>query len=797
MNKRSLLFVSLVGVAFLGCQIFFGYNDFRSCKALSEKQKTISEEVLSVTKSMGLSVSPWTVSSDEEAQKNHYAVRVGNKLLLLNQGPAESSVYSSGASWNFIEETTTFDNVRVALYNEASESVVMSNVGKVFLPVTNESLPVLVVEFRNNQEPVVFVGQYRQDQGKIYNKDSTVFGTSLVFWRSGNEYLPLGIYNSKEERLESLDLPITKAAIFNESQGSYAHANAGQYFVLSNDYMQLVISQDSGSIEGINLPFSSENNKSIVNEIGFDRDLVVQAPSESSFPGLPSVGANNQPVSDEIGGYYPLLRRGVLADPKKRTPSSYHALNIVSGRDLVNPLANGYRVAVFNGNTLELESNDGSVKKIYKLPESPEKQPYAFEVEVGLAHGSEDLWITSGIPEVEIMSSAFTPAIKYRAIKKNKGQLDKVKLPKAKDPLAVRGGVYPQWILNSNGYFGIILSPLTDIPAGYASSYIPGSTVPTRLSLISPKNQAYPASKYPGYETLLPLPKEKGTHRFLVYAGPLAEPTLRALDKAYTNPQGESPQYLDSTTFRGLFAFITEPFAALLFIIMKFFRMITGSWGISIILLTVFLKLLLYPLNAWSIRSMRRMQKLSPYIQEIQQKYKKEPKRAQMEIMTLYKTNKVNPITGCLPLLIQLPFLIAMFDLLKSSFLLRGASFIPGWIDNLTAPDVLFSWKTPVWFLGNEFHLLPILLGIVMFAQQKITALKKKGPATDQQRQQETMGTMMALLFTFMFYNFPSGLNIYWFSSMLLGVIQQWATNKILDSKHLKNEVSVNTKKHR
>ncbi|EPP33463.1 membrane insertase, YidC/Oxa1 family domain protein [Chlamydia psittaci C6/98] len=168
-----------------------------------------------------------------------------------------------------------------------------------------------------------------------------------------------------------------------------------------------------------------------------------------------------------------------------------------------------------------------------------------------------------------------------------------------------------------------------------------------------------------------------------------------------------------------------------------------------------------------------------------------------MEVMALYKTNKVNPITGCLPLLIQLPFLIAMFDLLKSSFLLRGASFIPGWIDNLTAPDVLFSWTTPVWFIGNEFHLLPILLGIVMFVQQKLSALKKKGPVTDQQRQQEAMGTMMALLFTFMFYNFPSGLNIYWFSSMLLGLIQQWVTNKILDRQHLKNEITVNKKKQR
>ncbi|BAE81307.1 inner membrane protein [Chlamydia felis Fe/C-56] len=794
MNKRSLLFVSLVGAAFLGCQIFFGYNDFRSCKALTEKQKTITEQVLPATKSMGLSVAPWTTSLGEETSKSQYAVRVGDRLLLLNQGGSANSIYSSGTRWDFIEETTACDNIHVALYREAGESLASLSTGKVFLPVTKEGLPVLVVEFRNNQEPVVFLGQYKQDQGKIYNKDSVVYGTSLVFWRSGNEYLLLGIYNSREERLESLDLPITKAAIFRDSQSANVDTNSGQCFVLSNEYMQLVISQESGSIEGINLPFSSENNRSIVNEIGFDRDLKSQVPSEASFPGLPSIGANNQAIPDSVGGYYPLLRRGILSDSKKQTPMSYHALNVVSGRDLVNPVASGYRVSVFNSNMLELESNDGSIKKTYKLPE---QQPYSFEVSVGLTQANEDLWITSGIPEVEIMSNAFTPAIKYHVIKKNKGQLDKVKLPKPKDPLALRSGVYPQWILNSNGYFGIILSPLTDIPAGYAASYVPGSSVPTRLSLLSPKNQAYPASKYPGYETLLPLPKQEGTYRFLVYAGPLAEPTLRALDQAYTNSKGESPQYLDCITFRGIFAFITEPFAALLFIIMKFFRMITGSWGISIILLTVFLKLLLYPLNAWSIRSMRRMQKLSPYIQEIQQKYKKEPKRAQMEVMALYKTNKVNPITGCLPLLIQLPFLIAMFDLLKSSFLLRGASFIPGWIDNLTAPDVLFSWTTPVWFIGNEFHLLPILLGIVMFAQQKLSALKRKAPVTDQQRQQEAMGTMMALLFTFMFYNFPSGLNIYWFSSMLLGLIQQWATNKILDSKHLKNEISISKKKQR
>ncbi|ANH79053.1 membrane protein insertase YidC [Candidatus Chlamydia sanziniae] len=792
MNKRALLFVSLIGIAFVGCQLFFGYKDFRSCKRLAEKQRVISKQALVATESVGLSVTSWSTSPDEEQERNHYVVRMGGHLFLLNTGDPAQAIYSEGQSWSLVDQTHAFDHVHVALYSSNLSSTSFMNPGKVFLPLV-ENLPVLVVEFRNNKEPLVFLGEYRQ--GKVVNKDSTIFGTSLVFWRSGNEYLPLGIYDSKEERLVTLNLPITQAVIFRDDQDLGKSLDSTSHYVLSNDYIQIVISEESGSIEGINLPFASVDNESIVNEIGFDRELAAQTSPEAIFPGFYSELPNGKKMENTNGGYYPLLRRGLLSEGKQSTPLEYHALNIVSGRELATPFALGYRVLTFTSEYIHLESRNGAVQKIYRLPSDASQQPYAFETEIVLAEEVEDIWLTSGVPEVEIMSNAFNPTMKYWVINKNKGQLDKVKLPKAKDSLILRSGVYPQWVLNSNGYFGIILTPLMDIPAGYGALYIPGSTVPTRLSALKARNQAYPASKYPGYEILLPLPKSKGSYRFLTYAGPLAEPTLKVLDKTYTGIKGENPHYLDSISFRGIFVFITAPFASLLFIIMKFFKIITGSWGISIILLTVFLKLLLYPLNAWSIRSMRRMQILSPHIQQIQQKYKNEPKRAQMEIMTLYKTNKVNPITGCFPLLIQLPFLIAMFDLLKSSFLLRGASFIPGWIDNLTAPDVLFSWKTSVWFIGNEFHLLPILLGIVMFAQQKMVAFHKV--VTDQQRQQQAMGNMMAILFTAMFYNFPSGLNIYWLSSMVLGIVQQWGTNKILDGKHLKNEVILNKKKHR
>jgi len=245
----------------------------------------------------------------------------------------------------------------------------------------------------------------------------------------------------------------------------------------------------------------------------------------------------------------------------------------------------------------------------------------------------------------------------------------------------------------------------------------------------------------------------------------------------YDAATDSSPKLESAISFHGWFSFISEPFAKFLFLLMKGCYFLTSSWGFSIILLTLALRIMLYPLNTWSIRSTLKMQEIGPQVQALQARYKKDPKRAQMEIMHLYREKGINPLSGCFPLLIQLPFLIGMFDLLKSTFELRGASFIPGWIDNLTAPDVLFSWGYPIFFIGNQFHLLPILLGGVMYLQQRYSSSLSPtaGVAmTDQQRQQKFMGNIMTIVFTLMFYNFPSGLNIYWLSSMLLGILQQW-----------------------
>lgn len=139
MNKRTLLFVSLVSAAFLGCQIFFGYRDLKSCQDLAEKQRAISEQILASTEQ--LSVVPWTASLEESESVNQYAIRLGNRLLLLTKGGSHPEVYSRGTSWSLIEQTSTFGGILVSLYGETGQEV-LSKGSSVYLPNQRDAFPV-------------------------------------------------------------------------------------------------------------------------------------------------------------------------------------------------------------------------------------------------------------------------------------------------------------------------------------------------------------------------------------------------------------------------------------------------------------------------------------------------------------------------------------------------------------------------------------------------------------------------------------------------------------------------------
>lgn len=561
---------------------------------------------------------------------------------------------------------------------------------------------------------------------------------------------------------------------------------AEKFYVIETPFQQLVFSNHGAALAEINLPFtSSSDQESVVKEIEFDRDMVEKHPDNAYFPLHPyyTAGENGQLEEHnkgKLGGYYPLLRRDLVRSGNGKSihiSPRYYALNIVSEYPEVSELV--YEVKEFKKDKIVFEAKQRHrrITKTYTIDTADGVVPYCLNLTVHLEGDSRGLWINSGIPEVEWISGAPAPALKYRITRNQKAVVENIDLPQ--DVLTVHSAS-PDWICNSNGFLGLILDSIKKPEPGYRVQRISGTTVPSRLVEIDAENNRFQADAMPGFMTLLPLQGTSGDTTFRIFAGPFAESVLKKVDQLYSNSAtGYNPDYIACQSFHGWFAFISEPFAKFLFILMKLFYQITGSWAFSIVLLTVALRIMMYPLNAWSNKSMIRLQQVAPQVSAIQERYKKDPKKAQVEIMNLYREKGVNPISGCLPMLIQMPFLIGMFDLLKSTFELRGASFIPGWIDNLTAPDVLFSWQTPIPFIGNQFHLLPILLGVVMFLQQRLMA-PTQDPAlmTDQQRQQRAMGSIMSIVFAVMFYNFPSGLNIYWLSSMLLGILQQWWTTR-------------------
>jgi len=194
--------------------------------------------------------------------------------------------------------------------------------------------------------------------------------------------------------------------------------------------------------------------------------------------------------------------------------------------------------------------------------------------------------------------------------------------------------------------------------------------------------------------------------------------------------------------------------------VLSFFFGLTGNYGWSIIILTIIIQILVLPLTLKSYKAMAAMKKIQPLIKDLQTKYKNDPKRLQVEMMNLYRTQKVNPLGGCLPLLLQLPIFWALFTTLRNAYELRFAEWI-FWVKDLSASDSLMH------FAGFNLNLLPLIMGIGMFFQQKMTS------ATSDPMQRKMM-YIMPVVFTLMFWGFPSGLVIYWLTNSIVSMIVQY-----------------------
>ncbi len=231
-----------------------------------------------------------------------------------------------------------------------------------------------------------------------------------------------------------------------------------------------------------------------------------------------------------------------------------------------------------------------------------------------------------------------------------------------------------------------------------------------------------------------------------IYGGPKSKEDIAEVDHK-----------LDKIIRFGMFGFIGKPLLSVL----NFLYSIVGNYGVAIIILTFFIRILFYPLSFKSYKSMKEMSKLQPKLKELQLKYKGKPDLLNKATMELYKKHKVNPFGGCLPVVIQIPVFLGFYNVLLNAIELRGAPFA-FWITDLSAKD--------------PYYILPIIMGLTMFLQQKLT------PSTMDPKQQKIM-MFMPLIFTVMFLSFPSGLVIYWTTNNILTILQQFIDSKILQAK--------------
>ena len=247
-------------------------------------------------------------------------------------------------------------------------------------------------------------------------------------------------------------------------------------------------------------------------------------------------------------------------------------------------------------------------------------------------------------------------------------------------------------------------------------------------------------------------------HSYRIYLGPQE---LKILNNAKSEWAG--------IIYFGTFDFIAQ----LLLHLLGFFYGLVHNWGLAIIILSIAVYFLLFPLSIKQMRSMKEMQILQPKIEALRKELKDNPQKLNKEIMELYKAHKVNPLGGCLPLLLQMPIFFALYQALIRSVALRGAHFL--WIKDLSSPDRAFAFKNSIPFLGNQVNILPILMAIGMFVQQKISMAKATGEAAQQQKM---MSIIMPIMFGVIFYQMPSGLVLYWFVNSLLMLCYQFRINR-------------------
>ncbi|CDG88701.1 membrane protein insertase YidC [Xenorhabdus bovienii] len=282
----------------------------------------------------------------------------------------------------------------------------------------------------------------------------------------------------------------------------------------------------------------------------------------------------------------------------------------------------------------------------------------------------------------------------------------------------------------------------------FATAWVPGANSTSTFYTIDQKSQKMAIIGYKG-ETVNIAPNSKQNISSTLWVGPEIQDKM-----------AEVAPHLDLTVDYGWLWFISQP----LFKLLKFLHEFIGNWGFSIIAITFIVRGIMYPLTKAQYTSMAKMRLLQPKITAMRERHGDDRQRMSQEMMALYKTEKVNPLGGCLPLVIQMPIFLALYYMLMGSVELRHAPFI-GWIEDLSAQD--------------PYYILPLLMGATMFVIQKLS------PTTVTDPMQQKIMTYMPVMFTVFFLWFPSGLVLYYIVSNLVTIIQQQVIFRSLEKRGL------------
>jgi YidC/Oxa1 family membrane protein insertase len=318
----------------------------------------------------------------------------------------------------------------------------------------------------------------------------------------------------------------------------------------------------------------------------------------------------------------------------------------------------------------------------------------------------------------------------------------------------------PSWVAISGKYFSLVTVPdLTSFKPTLMTGPDPVLFQTNALTISRPAIKA-----------------SKQTDTYYIYFGPKTSAELSKYDYADRNAFQRSGLNLEQAAeSAGILGWLE----AIMKFFLNIFYKLVPNYGIAIILVTILVKALLFPLTKNGSVSAARMQELQPKIQELQAKYKSNPQKLNQEMAEFYKKEGYNPMSGCLPLLIQFPIFIAMYNLFNNHFDLRGALFIPGWIPDLSQPEAILSFPEVnllVWKI-DALRALPIIYLVSQLLYGKYTQMTSPGQSATQMK---IMMYGMPIMFFFILYNTPAGLLVYWIVSNLLSIGQQVVINDIL-----------------